>query len=334
MRINRRSLIRVIHNTVEQRTRSDRNIVTIYLCGSLLGDEYELGGTVDIDLFFIHAGTVEEGREIVRLTDDVHLDIAHHDQRYYRDTRTLRLHPWMGPNINTCEIYYDPGHFMDFTQASVRGQFDQPEYVLNRARTQANSARQIWFAYENEQPEAGPSEIGDLLRAVGNAGNAISSLIGPPLTERRYLLQFQQRTDSLRRQDLFTGFMALLGAQNVEIDSIRSWLEPWEAAYDLLRPGKTLSRLDPVRKQYYLRAFESILDSQQPGAILWPLLSTWTLIPNNLPKNTPARESWQEAFRELGFLEDGFSKRIMGLDNYLDQVEESLDDWARAQGIG
>ena len=103
-------------------------------------------GTADIDLFFIHNDSVSPEREIQRLTDEVHLDIAHHGRDDYTQARNLRQHPWLGYGIINCNIMYDPQHFMDFTQASVRGQFDQPENVLSRVQGQAEHARQIWLA--------------------------------------------------------------------------------------------------------------------------------------------------------------------------------------------
>ena len=56
MRINRDTLLRIARDTVARRTRQDRGIVAAYLCGALLGDDYILGGTADIDLGFIHLG--------------------------------------------------------------------------------------------------------------------------------------------------------------------------------------------------------------------------------------------------------------------------------------
>ena len=333
MRINRQSLIRVIHNTVDQRTRTNRNLIAIYLCGSVLGEDYALGGTVDLDLFFVHAGSVETKREIVRLTDEVTLDIAHHEQSLYRDTRSLRVHPWMGPNINNCEIYYDPSHFMDFTQASVRGQYDRPDYIFERARKQVNSARQIWFTYEREQPEAGPENIREYLLAIRNAANAIASLTGAPLTERRFLLNLPERTEAINRPGLFPGFMGLIGAPNIDREIIKSWLHPWEEAYESLPADSLPPRLHPVRKYYYLRAFNELLDSDQPNTVLWPLIYTWTLAVHHMPSNQEPLEGWHSALDKLGFLGDGFSAKIKALDAFLDQVEETIDDWAAAQGI-
>lgn len=333
MRINRTSLLRVIHNTVTQRTRNNPNLLSIFLGGSLLGNDYALGGAVDIDLFFVHAGAVEQEREIVRLTDEVHLDIAHHEQRAYRQPKTLRLDPWMGATINACEIYYDPSHFMDFTQASVRGQFDHPDNILVRVRKQSEAARQIWFNYEMVQPEAGPKEVSDFLRALWNAGNAVASLSGPPLTERSYLLQYPQRAQAVGRPGLPAGYLGLLGAQNLETEPIKSWLPSWVAAYDALPVDHTPASLHSDRKFYYLRAFEAILDGDQPMAVLWPLLSTWTRIANILREDETVIAAWQGVFQQIGFLGDGFRERIEALDAYLDLIEETIDTWAKRQGV-
>ena len=93
-------------------------------------------------------------REIVRISDEVHLDIAHYSRKLYRQTRELRLHPWLGPILYGCKILYDPQHFMDFTQASVRGQFYRPDQVMGRVQPQVENARQIWLAFTS--PRDGP----------------------------------------------------------------------------------------------------------------------------------------------------------------------------------
>ena len=285
MRINRQSLIRVIHNTIEERTRLNRNIIAIYLGGSVLGDDYSLGGAIDIDLFFIYGGSVDQEREIVRLTDEVHLDIAHHKQSLYRDTRKLRIHPWMGPNIYNCDIYYDPSHFMDFTQASVRGQFERPDYVISRARALVNSARQIWFTYEGKQPKVGPPQLLEYLKALRNAANAIASLNGPPLTERRFLIHLPQRTQAVNQPDLFSSFTGLLGAQNIDPNTIQTWLSAWGKDYQSIPANSMPPRLHPVRKFYYMNAIREILESEHPFAALWPLILTWTQIADILQSN-------------------------------------------------
>ena len=155
MRITRETLLKLARDTVTQRARADRGIVSAYLHGSLLEEEPLLGGTADIDLFIVHNDSSQVEREIVRITDEVILDITHHPRNVYRQTKELRLHPWLGPTIFGCKILYDPQHFMDFTQAGVRGQFNRADQVLGRARPQVEHARQMWMDFDTNPPAPG-----------------------------------------------------------------------------------------------------------------------------------------------------------------------------------
>jgi hypothetical protein len=332
MRVNRDALMKVVRNTVSQRIRLNRSLMAIYLCGSLLGDDYLLGGAADIDLVFIHTDAVAEEREIVPLTDDVHLDIAHHLYRDYRQTRSLRVHPWLGPTIFSCHVLYDPQHFMDFTQASVRGQFYRSDRVLERAHKQADQARQIWLSYSTDLPEAGPQEVAAYLRAVEHAANAIGGLNGPPLTERRFLLNFSSRAEAVGRPGLYPGLLGLLGAPNIEPDSLSKWLAAWQEAYDAVPADQAPARLNQIRKPYYQKALESLMASGQPHSSLLLLLRTWTLAVSELPPGSPALDNWRVAFQQLGLIGAGFEERVKALDSYLDTVEETLDRWAQANG--
>jgi predicted nucleotidyltransferase len=332
MRVTRSALKKIVQNTVAQRTRSDRGIISIYLCGSLLEERYLLGGTTDIDLVFIHGEALERAREIVRLTDEIHLDIAHHLEKDYRNTRELRVHPWMGPTVFFCEIQYDPQHFMDFTQASVRGQYDRSDHVLERVRKQADLARQFWFSYHLDVPQAGAQEITEYLEAVENAVNAVASLSGRPLTTRRFLMNFPEKADAVGWPGLYPGVLGLLGAPQVDTETLRTWLAPWKTAFQALDRDRAPVRLHPARQAYYLQAFEALINSPEPEQVLWPLLRTWTLAINNLPEKSPAREDWAQALDHLGLLGEGFEERLDALDAFLDMVEETIEKWARENG--
>ena len=334
MRVNRGTLLKIANDTVSQRARQDLGVISAYLCGSVLGDDYLLGGTTDIDLTFIHIDTVSEEREIVRLTDEIHMDIAHYAQRDFLQTRELRTHPWLGPTISGCDILYDPQHFMDFTQASVRGQFHRSDYVLERAQGQAERARQIWMAFYTDTPtEPGPEEVVIYLRAAGQAANAIASLNGPPLTERRMLLRFHERAEMVDRPGLQPGLLGILGAPYVEASTIKEWLPDWQAAYEAIPAEQAPPRLHPDRKVYYLSAFEALLDGDQPHAVLWPLLRTWSQAAIVLAPEEAALVPWREAFLQLGLLGTGFAARVEALDAYLDMVEETLDDWGKKYAV-
>jgi len=333
MRITREILLNIARDTVAQRTRADRSIIAAYLCGSLLGDSYLLGGTADIDLVFIHLDTIPTEREIVHLTDEAHLDIAHHKYVDYRNTRNLRVHAWLGPTLSSCRALYDPQHFLDFTIASVRGQFDRPDHVLERAQKQEQHARQIWTTYHEQKFEQGPGQVADYLQAVGHAANAIASLSGSPLAERRFLLNFPARATAAGKSGLRHGLLGLLGAPNLENDTLASWIPLWQAAYQAFPEEQAPARLHPYRLLYYQRAFLSILEGDQPQAVLWPLLRTWTIAANLLPENTEIQATWRQAIGYLGLLGVEFEQRLAALDAFLDLVEETLEEWARKAGV-
>jgi predicted nucleotidyltransferase len=334
MRINRQTLMKIAEDTVERRARKDSSLLAAFLCGSVLEEEYLLGGATDIDLVFIHTDAVPDEREIVRLTDEVHLDIAHYPQKAFRQTRMLRLHPWLGPTIFGCKVLYDPQHFMDFTQASVRGQFQRPDYVLERSRQQVDSARQIWMSFYTDLPEQpGPQELHLYMRAVEFTGNAFASLYGAPLTERRFLLDYRQRVEAADRGGLYPGILGLLGAPHVDVDALQIWQAAWRVCLESLPADQVPPRLDGQRIPYYQLAFEAILDGSQPMAVLWPLLNTWTQAATLLPEDADSLAAWQKACGFLGLLGAGFAERVEALDAYLDMVEEALDDWAHSSGV-
>lgn len=333
MRINRNTLLKIAEDTIARRVRTKRGILSAYLCGSLLGEDYLMGGTADIDLTFIHIDTAPQEREIIRLTDEIHLDIAHYAQRDFRDPRELRIHPWLGPTIFDCQILHDPQHFMDFTQASVRGQFHNSTYVLSRCRKRIQSARQIWMGFYTDLPdEPGVVEVAAYIRALENAANAVTSLSGPPLAERRLLLEFPKRAEAVDRPGLYPGLLGLLGAPNVDRDTIRKWLPAWQRAVEGIPVTDVPPRLNPYRLVYYRRAFKDTLDGEQPMAVLWPLLRTWTLAVSCDPQDSETTGAWREACTQLGLLGVGFSERVEALDAYLDLVEETLEAWEERSG--
>lgn len=334
MRINRETLLRIAQDTVAQRARAERDIQAVYLCGSVLGDDYLLGGTADIDLVMIHIGVIPAEREIVRLTEDVHLDIAHHLEKDYRRGRQLRQHPWLGPTLFDCKPIYDLHHLLDFTQASVRGQFNQPEQVLNRARSLSETARQGWYGLSGAEGSGGPQEVLRYLRSVEAAVNAVALLSGPPLTERRLLMNFPARAQAVGSPGLHAGLLGLLGAGQAGHLDLPGWLPEWQAAVKAagtLPEGSASVRLHPARLPYYQKALEAMLKRDEPRAALWPLLRSWTVAAKSLEPGTVVG-GWQAATSSLGLQGAGFPERLAALDAYLDTVEETLEKWGRENG--
>lgn len=333
MRITRQVVDKIIGETVESRTQKNRNILSIYLTGSYLFDDYLLGGTADIDLVMVHIDQPETEREIIRLTDELHLDIAHHFHRDYRQARKLRVDPWMGPAIFECKILHDPQHLMDFTQAAVRGQFDRLDFVSERARSMLESSRQSWLSRQLEGGGSDPADVLNYLRSLEQAANAVAGITGHLLTERRFLREFPVRAAAVSRPGLYAGLMGLLGANNLTRDQVRSWLPAWEQDY--LAPGSFIrpTRLHSERLPYYRQAILTLLDTDQPMASLWPLLWTWTrLALLNASEATPIDE-WRSACTILGLQGTELQSRVDALDAFLDNIEEAIEQWERSSGM-
>ncbi|MBE0408802.1 MAG: hypothetical protein IBX69_03620 [Anaerolineales bacterium] len=332
MRITREILYKIAADTVAKRVRTDRSLLAVYLHGSLMDENPLLGGATDIDLVFVHDDNPPEGREIEILTDEVHLDIAHHARHEYRDPRTLRLHPWLGPTIVGCKILYDPQHFMDFTQASVGGQFYRPDFVLQRGRGMVEHARQMWFSLHGMTADPTAEDFDLYLKAVEHVANGIASLEGPPLTERRFLIRFPKRAEAVEKPGLYAGLIGLLGGAKVEAGTIESCLDGWQAALDSIAMEEIPAGLHPGRQSYYRRAFEAMLEGEHPHDVLWPLLRTWTSAILQLHQEAVERETWKNTLEQWDLMGSGFHQRVSALDAYLDVVEETMETWGVKHG--
>ncbi|MCB9133852.1 MAG: hypothetical protein H6636_00385 [Anaerolineales bacterium] len=335
MRITRQTLQKIAEDTVAQRVKANRTLFAAYLTGSVATEgEPVLGGTADIDLVFLHEYEIPQPREIIRLTEDIHLDILHHTRREYNQVRELRVHPQMGPVIYGCQILHDPRHFLDFAQASVRAHFFRADNVLQRARTQLASARQIWFSFQFYDGQPGLSEVRRYLNAVADAAGAVASVGGGTLSERRYLSEFFTFAQQLGKPGLYAGLLGLLGANTLPLDDLKSWLSNWESGYEALEqlPNCPVN-LHPYRLNYYKKAFLAQLDSERPLDSVWPLLTTSLTITETLSENHPNRLAWEKMQQQLGLWGEAFQDRIQALDAYLDVIDETLETWGKNQGI-
>lgn len=332
MRITRETLLKLAHDTALERVRLNRRIVCVYLTGSLLHEEPLLGGAGDIDLFVIHDSQPTAEREVIRMSDEIHLDIAHLSQDMFRQPRLLRTHPWISPFITAHPVvYHDVQHWFEFAQAAITSQFSEPTNVLTRARQLSEAARLAWLE-ANAAAAATPPMVWKFLKALEHAGNAIATLTGSPLTERRFLLEFAQRTVALGRPELSAAMLELFAPLPVEEDDWKAWQTAWQQAFhSASQQANCPPRLAPVRFNYYQRAAQA-LHEQNPAAALWICLRSWSEAVAALPAGDPSAAAWQNALPALALAEGEFHARLEALDAYLDQVEETLDEYARQTG--
>ena len=334
MRINRETLQKAARDLVAEAVDNDSSLIAVYLCGSTLDEEPLLGDTGDIDLVFIHYEPAENEREIRRLNDQIHLDIAHHLHETYDQPRLLRQHAWLGPTVFSCKVLHDPQHFMDFTVAGVRGQFYLPENIYARADSLIKEARQCWQMLAINPPALASNALNIYLDSLEKAANAIVSLNGKPLGERRFLAEFPDWAEAAGQPGLAVGLVGLLGGLSLEKKPLTNWLPVWEAAYRALNALPTTpAGLSPHRLLYYRAAIETWIAGPQPVQALWPLLRTWTAIVSLLPEDNLHVAPWQDVCQYLSLAGNTFSQRVDALDTYLDTIEDTIEQWGDTRGI-
>jgi hypothetical protein len=332
MRLTTEVLIDFAQNYVKERKADQPTVFSAYLRGSVLYGPPFLGGQGDLDIVFIHTIPPEVPREIKRLTPEIHFDIEHHDQTLYQEPRQVRVHPWLGPTLHDAQILYDTRHFLDFVQAGVRGQFHEPAFVLERAETTLQKARQFWLELQLQPPSAGPEVLEDYLAALEQAVNALVLLAGPPLPVRRLGLELPNRTQELGVPQLYGHFLSLLGGNQVDLEPLKQALNSWEACLEALPAETCPMDLHPHRIPYYRDAMLSMLDGDHPKSMLWPLLTTWTRAISHLPKDHPLEKEWEAICQELEIAGEYFPPQLEAFDDFLENIEAVLGQWKEDHG--
>lgn len=329
MRITREMLIKLARDTVEKRFKPDPSAIAVFLVGSVLRDEPLLGGATDIDLLVITKGEPPREREISKLSNEIHLDILFEAESLYAKPRELRGDPWRGWTMWDPLLLHEKGKFFEYTQSSLRAQFDEAANVLARSRALASPAREAWTMAQL----SGEISLREYLGLVEKAANALAVLSGFPLAERRFLLEFPQRAALVGLPDLGETLPALIGGLELEPETLRNWLPEWENAF--LRAAQTSrdARIHPARLEYYKMAILALLDNPTPLAALWPFLNTWSLAAESGVLDASQQETWQAVQARLRLDPQGLSMRLQGLDHFLDALEEKLDEMTTQYGL-
>ena len=96
MRITRSTLHKIAKDTVSQRVKTDHNVMAALLVGSVLFDDPFIGHTTDIDIVFICFNEPDTARQIIKLTNEVSLDLYFVEGTAFEPPRKLRTDPLLG----------------------------------------------------------------------------------------------------------------------------------------------------------------------------------------------------------------------------------------------
>jgi hypothetical protein len=335
MRVTRESLIRIAKETVQERAFNDRYLVAAYLTGSLVSDkEPMLGGTTDIDIILVHAEEPAQRREFVKLTPDFHLDIGHRSKAEFKRPRELRVDPWLGWEMYDPMLLFEREKFFEFVQAGLRAgfEFNAPAPALQRSRSLLSHGRQIWRDLLGVSDTITPKDVTKYMKALFHAVNAVAELSGPPLQERRLMLDFASRAETAQRPGMNAALTGLMGASTLDPSQIGAWVSEWKLAFEAATESSHVdARIHSARLNYYEKGINAILAGETPKAALWPLLQTWTIAVDVLPDHSV--DAWRSACGQLGLTATGFEERVEGLDHFIDEVEALLDELAREHGL-
>ena len=331
MRINREILLNLAHEHAARLAETDRSLICIYLTGSLLRDEPLLGGLTDIDLICVHDTLPDVPRQVVRITEEVHLDIAHYPQTIFAHPRQLRTDAWIGGGMCSDPlVLYEALHWFDFTRANVAAQFYQPENVVARAQTFATRARQTWGTLLDANRPQSPAWQQAYLFATADCANALACLSGMPLPIRRLGIDLPNRLQEINRSDLLGPLVALYYNESASTAAFERWLPGWKsgmAALDKL-PGSPVS-LGRFRRAYYEKAITASIEAH-PAAALWILLRTWTQAAQWLPETEEPFTTWLGFIQELQLDASHADDQVNAIDTMIDRVDEAVEQWQSA----
>jgi hypothetical protein len=293
-----------------------------------------LGGTTDIDIIFVHADEPKHRREFVKLTPDFHLDISHRAKAEFKRPRELRVDPWLGWEMYDPMLLFEREKFFEFVQAGLRAgfEFNAPAPALQRSRLLLSQGRQIWRDLLQVSETVTPQDVVQYMKSLFHAVNAVAELSGPPLQERRLMLDFASRAVTAQRPGMNAALIDLMGASALDASQIGVWVPDWKLAFEAATENARVDvRIHPARLNYYEKGINAILAGENPQAALWPLLHTWTFAVEVLPEHS--LNAWRSACGQLGLTASGFEERVEGLDHFLDEVEALLDELAREHGL-
>jgi hypothetical protein len=331
--IERETLLKIARDTAAQRMAARPTLISAYLTGSVAAGEPLLGDATDVDIIFVEDAEAPSPREVVRLTDQVALDIQYRAKAEYAHPKELRVHPWRGPELCEPVFLRDPTHFFELVQSSARGQFHRPDHVAARARTFVAWAREeLHVGVLPGMEPSSPVTIPALCRSLLYSANAVITLTGFPAAGRRLAMKLEAAARKLERVEGYDQFVAVFGGDSVEARQVASLLADWSAAY---RAGQAAGDelVHPARRTLYERGFQSQIEADRGADALWLMLFTWQACLKNLPGDSPHADRWIAFLQQVKMASPAeFAERVGQAQAYVDLAAEVVEAWAEKNG--
>ena len=326
MRITRDTLLNQARENAKLLTAKDRGIVCIYVSGSLLMEDPFIGGITDIDLICVHDRPIKARREVIRLSPEITLDLAHYEQEEFEPARKLRTNAWIGGWLeNVPIVLHDALRWYDFTRASATAQLWKVENIAARVRSFLVPARKVWADLEEDAIPQGIKRTTAYLGALRDLANAVACFSGAPLAERRLVHELPARAADADLPDFSADFVQLFTNSEVSDENFSAWEDAYHQLFETLKdvPDAPVS-MPLFRRAYYEKAVRALYPVNPAGA-LWLMFYTWTRAAATMPRAEQPFKDWLAVSKQLDLDSKGIAERLDDLDHLLDSVEEMAD---------
>jgi len=337
--IEQSTLLRLARTYADGKMKERPSLRAVVLIGSVARAEPPLGDAVDLDILLIDDFIPEVPYEYARLSDNVFVDALYTRVSDYADRKALRAHPFTAPALNDALILHDPRHYFDILQASIRAPYNKPDNIYARSMAALGQAQRILdrFILMRDDPPNTPPTLADLAEfrtALYATGQALILLTGSPgdtVGVRKFMVRYEAATRQ-HRPNLYRLFLSALGVLDFPVADYELLLADWLALYrEAGQRGVSDPVIHPAKRGYYERGFRALVAEGHTLNTLWLFEQT---LAASVQGQIPVPQAWQRYLQLTG--KDSaaaFAERLRSAEQLLAETEETLNVWARREGV-
>jgi len=323
MRITTEILVNIAHDYVKKQLTSGEDLIAAYLTGSILSNNFLIGGKTDIDIILIK--DIEfETRETIKLSHDIHLDVVNHPKKFYQPPKLVRTHPFLGSAINSCLTLYDDNHFIDFTQAGVRSGFDSYENRFERSFPLLTEARKNWLSLEMKDEIEILIDTKLYFSCLKSLSQAFAINNNHPISIRNFVPHLRRISEEVSFPALPIGLIGLSGGNLLDKKLLKVWIIEWKQFFiQVSKEPEVPAQFQLAKIDYYHSAIDELIKTESPMDGLWILINTWMEAQITFPNIT---SNLLPNLEIMGFSNESFPQKLKGLDALLDLIEEWFEN--------
>jgi len=343
--LEQQTLLRLARDYAARKAAERPSLRSALLVGSVARGEPPLGDAVDLDILLIDDAPPEVRSELMRLSDFVLVEAIYVSPSEHANRKALRVHHFHAPMLNDALPLHDPRHYFDLVQAAIRAPYNRSDHIYARARSAhtaaAHAFENLLSFTEDTIPETlSFNQLAHFHDTLYLAALAVILLTGQPeaVGPRKLMVRFETATRKLGNPELYSTFLAALGARGVPPTTVEALVNDWLTLYKAANQreaaaiGQTSPATHPFKRSYYERGFRSLITEGHALNTLWLLEHNMAACVEGLD---PLPETWLNFQRLMGKT-DGqqfAANCFRGAGQLLALADETLVAWAKAEQI-